>query len=188
MDEQRRIKFISHNGPEQIKREIERTRENMGDTIDEIKERLSAQYMKEQIREAAIEKTRSVIETTAANIKNHPVWYAAGGAGAGGLVWLLARRTHHNGRHRSDSAESTGTSTGYVGGETGWNRRSAAAQLKTEDVKNRVPEKPRRDWLLLGAITFLAGAISGFMLPASTWEREWARIARDVFGETSRDR
>jgi hypothetical protein len=197
MKEQRRITHIGHNGPEAIKKEIEQTRKNMGDTIEEIKERLSAHYLTERVKEAAIGKTKDMIETTAAhtrewsesvrqNAKSHPAWYAAAGAGAGGLVWLLMRHSHHDGGQGRDSVQSVDRSTQHVPGQTRWNESAAPVEQKTGNVESRVPQRAQRNLLFLGVVAFLTGAIAGFMMPASKWEGEWVRKARDVIGEAGK--
>jgi hypothetical protein len=194
MEEQRRFDGAGNKGSEEIKKDIERTREDMGDTIDEIKERLSPRYMKERVKEATIEKTKDMIETTVAharewgesvgrNAKAHPGWYAAGGAGAGGLVWLLLRRRNKNGNQSWDIDESFGGSTESFRMEQSRVKQTAATvQQKATEVKERFTDKVERNPLALGAITTLFGAMAGFMLPESTWEREGFKKAREIYG------
>jgi len=203
MKDVRPVTHMSRNGPEAIKQEIEQTRERMGDTIEEIKERLSPQHLKEQVKEAAAEKTKYMIGATAVharewsetirqNMKGHPVWYAAGGVGAGGLVWLLSRRSHHDGRHEADSAQPVDRPTEYMHEQSTWNESANIVEQKTGAAKSRVPQKApqkdQRNLLFLGAVAFVAGAIAGLMIPASTWEGEWARKVREVFGEAGENR
>lgn len=203
MEEQSRFYDTGNKGSSDIKKDIERTRDAMGDTIDKIKERLSPRYMKERVKEATIEKTKDMIDTTAAharewggsvgrNVKAHPVWYAAAGAGAGGLLWLLVRQKNKNGRQSRDPAESPGGSTEPLRGKGRVRETAAPVQVKAGEVKNRLADKVQRNPLALGAITFLLGGMAGFMMPESKWEGELFKKAQDIYGspkaENTKDR
>jgi hypothetical protein len=93
--------------PGEIRQEIERTREEMGDTIDEIRERLSSEHIKGRIREETVgrgrsmwhrasEKTRAAGSTVAEEVRSNQAPYIMMGLGLGvaigGLSWLMKRR------------------------------------------------------------------------------------------------
>ncbi len=178
---------------DEIKRDIEVTRDTVGDTIEKITNRLSAHYVKERVKEATAEKTKDVIATTTAharewgnsvgtNVKAHPGWYAAGGAGAGGLLWLLLRRKHKDGGDGSGAVEP-GPQTFGIPVEP--EQSAAGLQRKAANMKGRIGGSGRREPLVFGAFAFLLGAMLGFMLPESVQEREWVRKTRELQEEWS---
>lgn len=92
---------LATEDPELIRRQIERTRTEMGHTLDEIQKRLSPDYIKQQtqetLREAAVEKVEQMTQTaenTVSNwrssamqtIKDNPIPAAMVGIGLG---WLF---------------------------------------------------------------------------------------------------
>lgn len=92
---------VTSDNPEEIKAQIEQTRAQMGETIDEIQTRLSPQYLKQQtqdtIREATVEKVekmahnaenkvRNLRRGTMETIKENPIPVALIGLGIG---WML---------------------------------------------------------------------------------------------------
>lgn len=96
------------DNPEEIEAQIEQTRVQMGQTIDEIQTRLSPQYLKEQtketIREATVEKVekmanqvemkaRSMRRSAMETVKDNPIPMALIGIGIG---WMLL--SDNNGR------------------------------------------------------------------------------------------
>ncbi len=179
--------------PKEIRRDIERTRDDVGHTIDEIKERLSPGHMKQTVKDATIGKTKDMLESTAAqarawgesvsrSMQGHPAWYAVGGAGAGGLLWFLIRRRQKDGEGREyfGAAEESGDLRGRV------QETAAAARDRAAQVKSRVSGKVERNPVALGTITFLLGAMAGFMMPDSIKEREWWRKLRETFAMSSR--
>jgi ElaB/YqjD/DUF883 family membrane-anchored ribosome-binding protein len=111
--------------PEEIRREIERTRSEMSETIDAIQGRLSPEVIKTQAKEAireatvgkaeeimnkveytAREKSSGLIET----IKHNPVPAALAGIGIG---WLLMSS-------RKDDHRDVSSKYQYAGQEAGW--------------------------------------------------------------------
>lgn len=100
--------------PEILRQQIERTREDMSDTLNELQQRLSPQHIAEQakasVREATVGRMQHLVgsagETAtqvagraqhaagvaAEQVREHPIPVALAGAGAG-LVWWLMRRS-----------------------------------------------------------------------------------------------
>ncbi len=100
--------------PEVIKQQIERTREDMSDTLNELQQRLSPQHLAEQakasVREATVGRVQHFMGsagdtatevagraqvaagTAVEQVREHPLPVALAGAGAG-LVWWLMRRS-----------------------------------------------------------------------------------------------
>lgn len=86
----------------EIREEIERTRAEMSETIEEIQERLSPEHLiqqaKDSVQEAAagkmrnvVEKTRETVNTAADYVRDHPVQVALLAAG---VTWLMTRNNH----------------------------------------------------------------------------------------------
>lgn len=175
MEKQIQFNDASDKRPGQIKRDIELTRDSMGNTIEEIKERISPRYVKERVKEATIKKTIEVIETTVAharkwggsverNLKEHPAWYAAAGAGAGGLLWLLARRRHNSRRQSSQVAGSFGGSTEFMRGQSSRGGNTAAnVKQKGGELKSRLTKEVVQNLRTSGGLKFLLGVMTGIM-------------------------
>ena len=92
--ERQRIDAASNGGnhkrtSEQIKTSVETTQKMMGDTMEELKNRLTPRYM-----------GRSLV----AGVKHHPERAAIGGALAGLIGFLLMRRRSHH-KHTSELAD-----------------------------------------------------------------------------------
>ena len=100
--------------PEEIKQQIERTREGMSDTLNELQQRLSPQHIADQakasVREATVGRVQHLMGSAGdtatqvagraqqaagvavEQVREHPIPAALAGAGAG-LVWWLMRRS-----------------------------------------------------------------------------------------------
>ena len=100
--------------PDQIREQIERTREDMSHTLNELQQRLSPQHLADQakatVREATVGRVHGLVgsagdtasqvavraqdaaETVADQVREHPVPVALAGVGAG-LVWWMMRRS-----------------------------------------------------------------------------------------------
>jgi ElaB/YqjD/DUF883 family membrane-anchored ribosome-binding protein len=100
--------------PEAIREQIERTREDMSATLNELQERLSPQHLaqqaKDSVREATVGRVQQLVGvageragvvaaraqdvagTAVEQAREHPIPVALAGAGAG-LVWWLMRRS-----------------------------------------------------------------------------------------------
>lgn len=105
---------VTSDDPEEIREQIERTREDMSHTLNELQERLSPQHLaqqaKDSVREATVGRVQNLMEsagdtassvadraqqvagTAVHQVREHPVPVALAGAGAG-LVWWLMRRS-----------------------------------------------------------------------------------------------
>lgn len=117
--------------PEEIREQIERTREDMSLTLDELQERLSPQHLAQQakdtVREATVGRVQHMVEsagTTASEVaeraqdtagtiveraREYPIPVALVGAG---LVWWMMRGSSSNGGTSSRSGPSWRTSSG----------------------------------------------------------------------------
>ncbi|HTV02659.1 MAG TPA: DUF3618 domain-containing protein [Luteitalea sp.] len=100
--------------PDQIREQIERTREDMSQTLNELQQRLSPQHLADQakasVREATVGRMHDLVgsagdtasqvavraqdaaETVVEQVREHPVPVALAGVGAG-LVWWMMRRS-----------------------------------------------------------------------------------------------
>lgn len=156
------------NDPDQIRAEIEQTRARMGETIDEIQERLSPERLKQQtkdtIREATIGKVEEMTNRAeyemkswrsriVQTVKDNPVPAALIGVGVG---WLLMADNDHDDydydndyRYRQYSGASTyyPASTRYTGsGETHRSARDVAHEGRerinetVDEVRDRASE------------------------------------------------
>jgi hypothetical protein len=56
--------------PEEIRQDIERTRAEMGDTIDEIQERLSPEHLKESVRKNTIGRAQEIAGEASIRVKD----------------------------------------------------------------------------------------------------------------------
>jgi hypothetical protein len=121
--------------PGAIRAEIRETRERMGDTIEEIGERLNPNRLKEQVKDNIRDATIGRVETMAQNvvdraqdtrrtltntIRENPIPAAMVGIGLGWLVWSARQQGAPGGRSRYAGRVERGrsdlTASGYAGG------------------------------------------------------------------------
>ena len=129
-----RIDDTSAEDPATIRADIRETRERLGDTIEEIGERLNPNRLKEQvkenIRDATIGRVRTMAQDTVARvddtrqsitntIRENPVPAAMIGVGLGWLIWNGRQQGSSGGRSRyaSGTARSADVANGYSGTE-----------------------------------------------------------------------
>jgi ElaB/YqjD/DUF883 family membrane-anchored ribosome-binding protein len=124
--------------PDEIRTEIERTREEMSETLGEIQERLRPNHLlqqaKESVSDAASTKARQIMHTagdtaqgmadqaqsagrqTMYYARTHPTQMALI---AGGLTWWLLHRAERNGERRWNLRSDGWRSPGFSGGTEG---------------------------------------------------------------------
>ncbi len=105
---------VASDDPDRIREQIERTREDMSQTINELQARLSPQHLAQQardtVREATVGRVQQMVGTASdtasqvarraqeaagpvvEQVREHPLPLALAGAGAG-LMWYLMRRS-----------------------------------------------------------------------------------------------
>jgi hypothetical protein len=121
--------------PGAIRAEIRETRERMGDTIEEIGERLNPNRLKEQVKDNIRDATIGRVETMAQNvvdraqetrrtfantIRENPIPSAMVGIGLGWLVWNARQQGPYGSRSRyagrTGQVRSDLSASGYAGG------------------------------------------------------------------------
>lgn len=150
------------NDPQVIRAQIEKTRAQMGHTLDEIQVRLSPEYIKQQaqesIREATVEKVEKMAQTAnrkvnnwrsnaVQTVKDNPVPAAMVGIGLG---WLLL--SDHNNRDDYEYAEryygnmGEGPSTGYYTRRPDYENRQQGMLAEAQDRFSETAENAR-EWV-----------------------------------------
>ena len=114
----------------EIRRDIERTREDMAETVDAIQDRLSPRNLAsnavDSVRTAATEKARELTETEPVQyVRANPIPTAMVGVGIAGLAWL-AFGGREGDRYGSRSASR---------GRRDW--RSSAGYYEVDDARGR---------------------------------------------------
>lgn len=111
---------MTTDDPEEIREEIETTRNEMSETIDAIQERLSPENLKDQakdaVREATIGKAQTMVDDVsyAAREKGTTIWDTVRGnplptaMTAIGIGWLWKNRSHSSAETRYDSRNMYG--------------------------------------------------------------------------------
>ena len=219
--ESKRIpRFDEEDSPEvrtdEIRAEIEQTREDMSETVNAIQERLRpgaiAARTAETVKQAAVETARDVAESDSVQyVRANPIPTAMVGVGIAGLAWLATRGNNGRTSRRSyaggessrtrrdlydDRYRDAGNSYGdaYVPG-AGWSfqERSNSASA---DTRGYIPTQLRRTWnetpLLIGAASAILGAIVGLTVPETNRENQLMGETRDnlvdAVQETVRDK
>lgn len=141
--------------PEVIREQIERTREDMSATLNELQERLSPQHIaqqaKESVREATVGRVQQLMGTAGERAggmaaraqdaagtaveqaREHPIPVALAGAGAGLVWWLMRRSSHRRAWNEDDMYE-------WDDADMSYERDYASLQLRRDDEWNG------RDW------------------------------------------
>ena len=186
-----------------IRAEIEETRAQMGDTLDEIGERLRPSHIKQQIGQSVRDATVGRVEDAARNaadrvsgagqrfvdvVRDNPIPVAMVGIGLGWLFW---------GARRSSSGElPSGTSPSQSQG-----RVSEVAENVTDrakDVARTVKHDAREgarlasdqfygNPLAAGLAAVAIGVAAGLAIPETRAERELMGAARDKLVDRAKD-
>jgi hypothetical protein len=174
-----------------IRAEIRETRERMGDTIEEIGERLNPNRLKEQVKDNIRDATIGRVETMAQNaadrvsetrrtitnvVRDNPVPAAMVGIGLGWLIW--------NGRQQGAPVGSSRYARETVketAGELADRAQEAAGTVaeQTRTQTRRVQEQFYENPLAIGSATLAFGLATGLAVPATRKEAELVGDARD---------
>ncbi len=197
-----------YEDPEQLRAEIEDTRAEMSQTINEIQERLSPEnvmdQVKEKVREATIGKVERVMNKVGETISDvteparevvmetgrsaadvvwrNPIPMALIGLGLGMIAMRAFRRGNGYDYERSSSRmrrqNFTSTETPYGWHET--EQTGAVNRVKdtASSIGTRVEHMLHENPLAVGAVAVAAGTAVGLMLPSTKFENEY-------IGETS---
>ncbi len=172
-------------GPDEIRADIERTRAEMSETINSIKEKLSPEHFKEQIREKVKESTlwrakkvmnitgekaREVGSTILETVKQNPVPVGLMGFG---LIWLIMKGTKVSPVRtlESKAKEKIQKITDVPQKEVQYQARRAKGKLQ-----EMVHDNP----LALGAAVLALGAVVGLIIPEAQSEQEFIGGTRDT--------
>lgn len=175
----------NEKGPDEIRADIARTRAEMGETISSIKEKLSPEHFKEQIREKVIEstamrakkiihvtgeKTREIGSTILDTIKHNPVPVGLVGMG---LVWLVVK-----GAKASSVRTAAPGMREKIKGITG--KPGERAQYRARRFKGKLQEAVDDNPLALGAAALALGAVIGLIAPETKSEEKLIEQAPDT--------
>jgi len=193
----------------EIRGEIERTREDLSETVDAIQERLrpanllasarsNAKDRMQEIASTTTERIRdmaySAAETTeewwnassrngfVERIRSHPLPALMAGVG---LTWLAFSNGRSGRRHTY-----AGQSSKHAGGESDrWTeeRRPGSALRSGQNLVSRLESMVCDYPLAVGAAALLIGASLGMAVPETESENEWMGDARDAAVERAQD-
>ena len=178
----------------EIRAEIERTREDMSETVNAIQERLRpgaiAARTAESVKQAAAETVRDVADSDSVQyVRANPIPSVMVGIGVAGLAWLATRG--NNGRSAQRSYVRGGSSRS-------WRNFSSESYRGSDDSYggDDLSRQLRRTWdetpLLIGAASAILGAIVGLSVPGTTPENQLMGETRDgmldTVQETVRDK
>ena len=207
VDQSRRATARTH----EIRAEIEQTREDMSETVNEIQERLRpgaiASRTADTVKQAAMETARDVADSDSVQyVRANPIPAAMVGVGIAGLAWLATRGNNGRSSRRpyfgGDSSRTgrdwsserypagrdfhAGEDDAYLqGGSRKFRGRSHSAAA---EMGHYVPNQLRRTWhetpLLIGAASAILGAIVGLTVPETDRENELMGETRDSVLDT----
>ena len=193
-----------------IRAEIEETRAQMGDTIDEIGERLRPSHIKQQIGQGIRDATVGRVEDAARDafdrvggagqrvmdtMRDNPIPLAMIGIGLGWLFW--GGRGNSSGRYRDSSRqfESGGTISGVTdkaseaAGAVADRARDVASTVRDEAqagaraASSQLQENP----LAVGVVVAAVGLAAGLAIPETRRERELMGDVRDRLVDRAKD-
>lgn len=201
--------------PEQIRADIEETREEMGGTLDALGNRLDPNRLmseaKDNVREATIGRVEDAVEAAGETakgmtdmvietIRRNPIPAAMVGIGA----LMLLRNRSESGQARGSSGPPVTRRVGRVAGEAASTAGDAVAQVASTagDAAGQVADSGRAavgevGWrferlmdaspLAVGAVAAGAGAVVGALIPETPQEREMLGDASHQVASTVRD-
>lgn len=137
--------------PEVIREQIERTREDMSATLNELQERLSPQHLAQQakasVRDATVGRVQQFMGTAgdragdvagraqdvagraAEQVREHPIPVALAGAGAGLVWWLMRRSTSRRAWSNDDMYD-------WDDADMSYERDYASLEMRSDDDYN----------------------------------------------------
>jgi hypothetical protein len=173
-----------------IRGEIEDTREQMSETVNEIQERLTPSHLagqaKESVKQAVSERARDVADSRPVRYaRSNPIPTAMVGIGAVGLAWLAFARDDRD----NDYPRRGYQGTSYAGSDVyrGLDENDDFESPRTvrrsaEQVTRTMNENP----LLLGAAAAIGGALVGMAVRETEPENRLMGSTRDSMVEEAK--
>jgi ElaB/YqjD/DUF883 family membrane-anchored ribosome-binding protein len=185
----------------EIRAEISETRERMGDTVEQIGERLNPSHLKEQVkqdvRDATIGKVEQMAQnaadradqvryTTMDTIRQNPIPATMVGVGLGWLVYNATQRRPRRVHERTTSRLTTSGLMEDVQGTAGQlaDRAQQAAGSVAEETRHRarrLEDRFHENPLALGAAAVALGMTAGLAIPETRKESELMGGTRQRF-------
>jgi hypothetical protein len=198
MDEAR-----SEESPEEIRADIEETREEMGGTLDALGDRLDPNRLmsdaKENVREATIGRVEDAVEAAGETAKGvtdmvmetitrNPIPAAMVGVGAF-MLWRSRSEGSAKGPQRPGVGDHVTRVAADVASTAGEAATQAAEQGRAtvEQVGSQFDRMLQASPLAVGAVAVGAGALVGALLPETAQEREMLGDASHQVASTVRD-
>lgn len=174
-----------------IRAEIEDTRAQLGDTIDQIGERLSPSHIKQQIGQSVHDATVGRVEDAARAVGNrvsgasktfvdvlreNPIPVAMVGMGLGWLYWSARNR-------------SSGSTSEPITDRVADRARSVATTVESgaRETAQIASDQFFGNPLAIGIVAVAAGLAAGLAIPESPKERELMGAARDTLVDRAKD-
>jgi hypothetical protein len=202
---------------QEIRAEIEQTREDMSETVNAIQERLRpgaiASNAADKVRRVARDTVRDVADSDSVlYVRANAIPTAMIGIGVVGLAWLVTRGGHGHssrGSYRSEPSSNTrdwsthpySESSDFYQSDVDLYREGSRNQRRAHPGSRPgdydfFPNQLRRTWnkspLLIGAAAAVLGAIAGLAVPETERENELMGETRDSMldnvQETVRDK
>jgi hypothetical protein len=193
---------------DEIRAEIEQTREDMSETVNAIQDRLRpgaiAANAADTVKQTAREAARDVADSDSVMyVRANPIPTAMVGIGVAGLAWLLTRGQNGNIARdlRFSSSRDWRTqsyyerSDPYLADADRYREGSRVPRRMQSGSRGEIgdyfPNQLRRTWnespLLIGAAAAVLGAIIGLSVPETERENELMGETRDNMLETVQD-
>lgn len=171
---------LGQSRPEQIEREIERTRERMTQDIDAIGDKLRPSNLAHEAMESMTGGVRRTGSRFADFVRENPLPVVAVGLG---LTWLVSQR--------SKSAISGDRMSRYAYSDTerrsGMAARLGEAKTYVQDLGTGARRQATENPLAVAAGALIVGLAIGLLLPETTRENELMGSARDRLAERAGD-
>jgi hypothetical protein len=190
---------------DEIRAEIEQTREDLSETVDAIQDRLRpstiASNAADRVKESAMNTARDVAESDSVMyVRANPIPTAMVGIGIVGLTWLVTRGGDGHASRRSYRGQPSDnrdwrTHSYYESSDayrwddaSDYSRQRSAGPYGTSgwrsaEGRDYLPGQLRRTWnqtpLLIGAAAMVLGAIVGLTVPETERENELMGETRD---------
>jgi len=188
---------------EQISAEIEATRADLGDTIDELQERLSpkqivadaktamADAAKEKARDVAHQAntavhsvasmTREAMDRATVRVRRNPLPLTIVAVNVGMALAMRRWNRHQRSRSRTDPYAYRNSAARAHTESTFKERRGTT--MATRHFQHVITDNP----VAIGLVAIAAGAAVGLMLPATQVENEYLGDARDSLVDSAKD-
>ena len=193
-----------------IRADIEDTRTQMGDTLDEIGERLRPSHIKQQIAQGVHDATVGRVEDAARNaadsvtgagrrlvnvVRDNPIPAAMVGIGLGWLFFGGRERpsgTYTTGQRQPESqrgVKAVADRAGEIGEEVADRARDMANTVRYDarEGARLASDQFRANPLAMAAAAVAIGVAAGLAIPATSQERELMGEARDRLVDRAKD-